>query len=39
MQLPELQRQLVEKTVQPFYLFVGEEVGIMDSRSPCGSVD
>ena len=30
MQLPELQRQLVEKVVQPFYLFVGEEVGIMD---------
>ena len=30
MQLPELQRQLVEKAVQPFYLFVGEEVGIMD---------
>lgn len=30
MQLPELQKQLVEKVVQPFYLFVGEEVGIMD---------
>ena len=30
MQLPELQRQLVAKVVQPFYLFMGEEVGIMD---------
>ena len=30
MQLPELQKQLVEKVVQPFYLFVGEEAGIMD---------
>ncbi len=30
MQLPELQRQLVEKVTQPFYLFVGQEVGIMD---------
>lgn len=30
MQLPELQQQLVGKITQPFYLFVGEEVGIMD---------
>ena len=30
MQLPELQKQLVEKIIQPFYVFVGEEMGIMD---------
>lgn len=30
MQLPELQRQLAEAESKPFYLFSGEEVGIMD---------
>ena len=30
MQLPELQRQLARAESKPFYLFSGEEVGIMD---------